>query len=555
MLSLLLGVSTAFGLNPNDIRARVFIDGRPGPDQMRSWATFQERADKDIGLLPFLIVPTGWEQPVTWKYTFSTPTDRWARPDFDDSGWQTGPAAFCDNPVRPEFRTRWTGADIWMRRAVELKITNPNEIIFWGKWDDNVEVFWDGQKVADSNGVVGTYRFLPLLPEAKDSFRGGTGVLAVHCHNNGGPGFIDMGIARNPWFTGFIRTGIESHPRLLVYANLVLNFMKKYQVPAGEVTLQYKDKIVADWGFGWADKRMTAPVYPGTIFRLASVDKVVTKIAFTQLRLKNVKIKPTGKRLDVSTKVFPTLRAYGIHPQPGKPIDPRLNDVTIAHLLDHTSGIRYLPNPQDLYRDLGITRWATPADNARWLMTQPLLWTPGTKGEYNSINFHLLRLLMQLITGNFYRFMQEEIFHPADWDEVGIDSEELAGRGRREIWYATDQMPGDWYVDLENVYAVSASTRAMTRLLRRYHLGTGETMFNNRTRLWQPSDNGGGVFYGGMPGTSTVVEQRRWDEINFAIFFNRGSPLNSLHDAFMQKIDTTPRSFWDQLKEIRMIKR
>jgi hypothetical protein len=132
-----------------------------------------------------------------------------------------------------------------------------------------------------------------------------------------------------------------------------------------------------------------------------------------------------------------------------------------------------------------------------------------------------------------------------------MDSEELAGRGRREIWYATDRMPCDWYVDLENVYAISASTRAMTRVLRRYHLGTGECMFNNRTGLWQLSDNGGGVFFGGMAGTSTAVEQRRWDEINFAIFFNRGSPTNVLHDAFMKEIDSMPRSFWDYLKPIR----
>jgi len=62
---------------------------------------------------------------------------------------------------------------------------------------------------------------------------------------------------------------------------------------------------------------------------------------------------------------------------------------------------------------------------------------------------------------------------------------------------------------------------------------------------WSPVNNGYGVFFGGMSGTWSVVMQRRWDEVNIAVIFNRSGNYDALHDELFEITENLPASAWE----------
>lgn len=146
------------------------------------------------------IVPTARRADVTWRYTFERPaSDDWRSVKFDDAGWRTGSAPFgTDGTPNLQQRTRWTTADIWLRREIELPgkridLSTVQLIVFH---DEDVEIYLDGVLAARARGFNIDYEPLDIRPEAKALIKPGAKlVLAVHCHqNNGGQG-IDVGLA------------------------------------------------------------------------------------------------------------------------------------------------------------------------------------------------------------------------------------------------------------------------------------------------------------------------------------------------------------------------
>ncbi|MGV9339578.1 serine hydrolase domain-containing protein [Streptomyces sp. NPDC003688] len=91
---------------------------------------------------------------------------------------------------------------------------------------------------------------------------------------------------------------------------------------------------------------------------------------------------------------------------PGLALPAVFGQVTVAHLLNHTSG---LPDHRDL-PDLGTPEAAlrhrfdhwTPRALVATVTRDPLKFTPGTRQEYRGINYVLLALLIEKLTGQRY---------------------------------------------------------------------------------------------------------------------------------------------------------
>src|SRR6185369_13325832 len=84
-------------------------------------------------------------------------------------------------------------------------------------------------------------------------------------------------------------------------------------------------------GFGWADLQSLEPVTPDARFRLASVSKPITAVAILRLAQEG-RLALDDRAFDI-LPVEPTPRlAAGAQP------DPRLKQITIQHLLNHTGG-------------------------------------------------------------------------------------------------------------------------------------------------------------------------------------------------------------------------
>ncbi|MEX2174973.1 MAG: sugar-binding domain-containing protein [Pirellulaceae bacterium] len=157
-----------------------------------------------------IVVPTSLEEPQTWRYTTTKPAEGWAKADFDDTSWQTGPGGFGNlNPPGSKVRSDWKTPDIWLRRTVKLPAgEGGKESATTGRGytsgyalsihhDEDAEIYLNGALIASVKGYTTEYNAVPLDEKAfAAAARPGENVLAVHCHQTGGGQYIDVGLVR-----------------------------------------------------------------------------------------------------------------------------------------------------------------------------------------------------------------------------------------------------------------------------------------------------------------------------------------------------------------------
>lgn len=145
------------------------------------------------------VVPTSEQAPQTWKYTFTKPSDGWNQKQFDDSTWQQGTGGFGkDAPNAPHIGTAWSTNDIWLRRTFNPGTLTPEQIsrlVIRNYHDDEVQVFINGILAYSGRGYVNQFENKSSSLEARNSLiPNGENTLAVHCSQNRGGQYIDVGI-------------------------------------------------------------------------------------------------------------------------------------------------------------------------------------------------------------------------------------------------------------------------------------------------------------------------------------------------------------------------
>jgi methyl acetate hydrolase len=190
------------------------------------------------------------------------------------------------------------------------------------------------------------------------------------------------------------------------------------KVSAGEipgvVAIAANDaSVVYQGAFGFRNMAMATPMSSDTIFRIASMVKLLTSVAALQLveqgklRLDEpaANIDPTLGSAQVLTgfdaKGFPQLRP------PHKPI-------TLRHLLSHTSGFSYPLWDPDVGRYLKVAR-ANPA-----LPRKPLMFEPGTKWAYGGSLDRVGRLVEIAGGQNLDRYFRDHITGPLGMNDTAF---------------------------------------------------------------------------------------------------------------------------------------
>ncbi|GAB4192803.1 MAG: serine hydrolase domain-containing protein [Wenzhouxiangellaceae bacterium] len=148
---------------------------------------------------------------------------------------------------------------------------------------------------------------------------------------------------------------------------------------------------VWQWSSGIADHRSGEALETGHLMHLGSIGKIATAGLIWQL------IEQQRLQLDQSIAPF-------------FPDWPDVSDVTIAQLLNHTSGI-YSFNWSPLVR-ASTVHW-----QAHELLTiardQPLLFEPGTQWSYSNTNYLMLGLIAeQLHQSDFRRLLDQQLLQP-----------------------------------------------------------------------------------------------------------------------------------------------
>jgi hypothetical protein len=157
-----------------------------------------EAARKLYGAPPQMrvLVPTSENAPLDWRYTTERPNDRWHEPEFDASLWKTAPAGFgTKGTPRAIVRTKWDTSDIWLRRAFDLDSLLENcRLILTIHHDEDAEIYLNGTLVRTLKGHTRHYRPVLLEADAQRLLQSGQNTIAVHCRQNAGGQYIDLGL-------------------------------------------------------------------------------------------------------------------------------------------------------------------------------------------------------------------------------------------------------------------------------------------------------------------------------------------------------------------------
>jgi len=141
---------------------------------------------------------TAAEKVYQAKYTLDKPAAGWEKESFDDNAWKIGTAPFGDgagsNPMRPN--TDWKTKTIWYRRAVELPAKfNAEKLRLQVSNDDDVQIYINGVLAYECGPCyIAGYEQYKLSPAAQKAIKPGKNIIAVHCINPIGGGFVDVGI-------------------------------------------------------------------------------------------------------------------------------------------------------------------------------------------------------------------------------------------------------------------------------------------------------------------------------------------------------------------------
>jgi CubicO group peptidase (beta-lactamase class C family) len=176
--------------------------------------------------------------------------------------------------------------------------------------------------------------------------------------------------------------------------------MDKGHIPGLALAVVKNGKVVFAKGYGIASLELPVPLSLETVFQAGSIGKQFTATAIMML------VEEGRIRLDdrIGTYLGPVPAAW--------------KDITVRHLLTHTSGLTGYPRDFDQRRDY------TEDELLRIIEAQPLAFAPGERWEYSNAGYVTLGVLIHRVTGVFYGdFFREKLFKPLGMTTARIISE------------------------------------------------------------------------------------------------------------------------------------
>src|SRR5215471_3788926 len=190
----------------------------------------------------------------------------------------------------------------------------------------------------------------------------------------------------------------------------VANRIQAYLEPFGEtgnlsgsVLVARGGRILFQKSYGMANYELLVSNSSKTRYHIASVSKPFLATAILQLQEQG--------RLEVTDPVSRYVRDF-----------PKADRITLANLLEHTSGI---PNINDLD---DYDTFARSPHMLEQLVGKfaglPLEFEPGSDTRYSNSNYNLLALILEKVTGVSYeKYLHDHIFGPAGMLDSGADSD------------------------------------------------------------------------------------------------------------------------------------
>lgn len=180
---------------------------------------------------------------------------------------------------------------------------------------------------------------------------------------------------------------------------------------SGAILIARDGKVLMSKGYGLASRELNVPNTPQMKFRIGSLTKQFTAMAVMILQERG--------KLSVRDSVCKYV-----------PDCPQgWAEITVHHLLTHTSGIQDLLSFPDFRQTMALP--SPVAQTVERFKNKPLDFKPGTKFKYSNSGYVLLGYIIERVSGQSYEaYLQENIFEPLKMSNSGNDHNDLIIKNR-----------------------------------------------------------------------------------------------------------------------------
>ncbi len=172
----------------------------------------------------------------------------------------------------------------------------------------------------------------------------------------------------------------------------LLNDLYPADGPGGTALIAKNGQIIYQKAFGKANLELDVDMQPYNVFRIGSISKEFTACAI-------LKLMEEGK-LSLQDKI-----TKYIEDSP-----PYWHQITIEHLLTHTSGISSFAKP---FQEEFSKKDHTPKEMIDYIKLEPMDFAPGEEYYYANSQYLILGYIIEKVSGKTYEaYVEENLFQP-----------------------------------------------------------------------------------------------------------------------------------------------
>lgn len=227
------------------------------------------------------------------------------------------------------------------------------------------------------------------------------------------------------------------------------SFITMKRNPSIAVAVAKDGNVIYAKGFGYAGIENDVKATPETVYRLGSITKQFTATMIMQL-VGEGKLKLDEK---LTSLLSDMPKAWA--------------QVTVTHLLNHTSGIKSYTEVPGIFEDKAM-KPTTPAGIIKVVSNLPMDFEPGSKWNYNNTGYELLGMIIEKLDKRPYAdSLKARILDPLDMKNTYFTSERTIVKHRAR-GYSSDQnvVRNAMYINMDWPYAAGSMESTVLDLVK-----------------------------------------------------------------------------------------
>ena len=243
--------------------------------------------------------------------------------------------------------------------------------------------------------------------------------------------------------------------------------MQEHRIPGLTLMVLRDGKPIKSAAYGLANVELNAPAKPETVFEIGSITKQFTAAGILLLAREG--------KLSVDDKISKYL----------KDTPEAWADVTIRHLLTHTSGIKTYTglNGNQLWQHL------TQEQFIQSIGKEPMDFQPGDSWKYCNTGFNLLGYIIENVSGkNYWDFMSQRVFQPLGMTATTNRLPSLVIPNRASGYEQTNHVWRNRDSDLTEVFSAGAIASTVGDLAKWDMALDGDRLLDaaSKEQMWTP---------------------------------------------------------------------